>query len=70
MAAPGANGGAGNAGRDDGHVAGEERRRVAGLSHAAVRDMKSAPFTEGPQPGNVESEGPRFLRVPLAGLPR
>ena len=69
MAAPGANGGAGTAGV----TTVTSPAKNVGVSRAyrtpPVRDMKSAPFTEGPQPGNVENEGPWFLRVPLAGLP-
>ena len=70
MAAPGVNGGAAQV--DVSTV--KSPATNVGVSRAyrtpPLRDMKSAPYTEGPQPGNVENEGPAFLRVPLAGLPK
>ena len=70
MAAPGANGGAGNAGV----TTVTSPAKNVGVSRAyrtpPVRDMKSAPFTEGPQPGNVENEGPCVPTRPARRTPR
>ena len=69
MAAPGANGGAGNARRDDGHVAGEERRRLAGLSHAAGAGHEVRAVHGRPAARQRRERGPVVPTHPLAGLP-